>query len=182
MYRKCTTEISVRHQRQVEDALLGMMLTMPYADITVTALCEAAGITRRIFSHLFPSKTDALQGLIDHTILGIEGYRPDITDQVLRFCFYWRDQAPLLEALRRNNIAGLLLERLVINVLNEDYDVRYWLKDYDWDTGTDIIIFYLSGIMGLTYGWYHSGYRRSPEDMAHLLSQLVRNSLPIPKD
>ena len=175
MYRKCVTELSVQHQKQVEESLLDLMSRMPYADITVTQLCQVAGVTRRIFYHLFSSKADALHALVDHRILGIEGFRPDVSDEALRFSLYWRDQKPLLDALWENDLSSLLLERMIISVLNEDYDLRYWLKDYDWDTGTDIIIFNLSGIMGLTYSWYYSGYQKSPEEMAQLLTLLVQS-------
>lgn len=174
MYRKCTTEISVRHQKQVEESLLELMQKMPYEEITVTALCEAAGITRRIFYHLFSNKTDALHALVDHTILGSESYRTDMADEALRFFLYWRAQKPLFDALHKNGLSGLLLERMVIIVLNEDYDVRYWLKAYDRETGTDIILFNLCGVMGLVYNWHYSGYQKSPEEMALLLTQLVQ--------
>ena len=81
MYRKCSTEISVQNQRKVTAGLLELMRETPYEDITVSSLCQCAGITRRIFYHLFSNKTDALYALIDNVILGIEGYRPDVRDE-----------------------------------------------------------------------------------------------------
>lgn len=175
MYRKCVTEISARHQKQVEESLLALMQETPYEEITVTRLCQAAGVTRRVFYHLFNSKTDALHALVDHTILCAESYRLDIPQPTLRFFLYWKEQRPLFDALRKNQLTSLLLERMIENVLNEDYDLRYWLKDFDWNTGTDIIIFNISGIVGLTYSWYYSGYRKTPEEMAQLMLRLVRH-------
>ena len=86
MYRKCATEVSVRNQHSVTAGLLELMQKIPYEDITVTQICQSAGVTRRTFYHLFSNKTDALHALIDQTILGAEGYRPDIADETLRFC------------------------------------------------------------------------------------------------
>ena len=85
MYRKCSTEVSVQNQQKVTTALLKLMQETLYEDITVSSLCQCAGITRRIFYHLFSNKTDALYALIDHVILGIEGYRLDVSDETLRF-------------------------------------------------------------------------------------------------
>ena len=62
---------------------------------------------------------------------------------------------------------------MITSVLDEAYDVRYWLKAYDPDTATDIIIFNLCGIMGLTYGWYRSGYQKTPEEMAGRIKRLI---------
>ena len=173
MYRKCSTEVSVQNQRKVTAGLVKLMQETPYEDITVSSLCQCAGITRRIFYHLFSNKTDALYALIDHVILGIEGYRLDVSDETLRFFLYWREQEAFFDALYRNGLSNLLLERMITSVLDEAYDVRYWLKAYDPDTATDIIIFNLCGIMGLTYGWYRSGYQKTPEEMAGRIKRLI---------
>lgn len=176
MYRKCATEISARHQKQVEEALLELMRKMPYEDISVTQLCQTALISRRIFYHLFSSKTDALHALIDHTILESESYCPEITDQLVRYFRYWKDHQALLDALLENQLTGLFLERMLSIAMDEDYDIRHWLRSEDTKNGREILIFTLSGIIGMTYNWYLSGYEKSPEEMAALLNQLMRAS------
>lgn len=177
MYRKCVTEVSARHQKQVEQALLELMGKMPYEDITVTALCQAAGVSRRIFYHLFPSKMDALHALLDHTLLDTGHHYTDAPDPILGFFLYWKDHRNLLDALRDNQLSGLLLERMIANVLNEDYDLRYWVRANGWEKDRDIIIFHISGVMGLVYRWYYSDFRESPEEMAALLDQIVTTPL-----
>ena len=177
MYRKCVTEISVRHQKQVEEALLAMMGRMPYEDITVTALCREAGITRRVFYHLFPGKADALCALLDHTILESESWGPEVRDPALRFFLFWKDRRPLLDALQANQLTGLLLERMIESVMNEDYDLLHWIRRNGWEQERDIIVFHLSGIMGLIYRWYYSGFRESPEEMAALLNKIMTTPL-----
>lgn len=174
MYRKCATEISVQHQKQVEQSLLELMKKMPYEDISVTQLCQAAGISRRVFYHLFNNKTDALYALIDHTILETESYHTGNPDQALRFFQYWQENASLLSALSKNDLISVLLERMIDIIVNEDYDVRNWLRTDNTKYGKDILIYNLCGAMGMTYNWYHSGYEKSPEEMAALLAQLTR--------
>jgi hypothetical protein len=63
---------------------------------------------------------------------------------------------------------------LIVSVLAEDYDVIYHLERNGW-TGSsqEVIIFGLSGLMGLVYSWYHAGYNRPPEEMAALAEQLM---------
>ena len=178
MYRKCATEISVQHQKQVEESLLELMQKMPFEDITVTQLCQAAGVSRRIFYHLFNNKTDALHAMIDHMILESESYHPEIPDQALRFFRYWKEKKHLLDALQDNQMSGLLLERMVGIVLNEDFDTRRWLRTYDGETGQDILVFNLCGIMGMTFNWYLNGFQKSPEEMAEILVRLVNVPSP----
>lgn len=174
MYRKCATEISEQHQRQVADALLVLMQKMPYEDITVTQLCQCAGVTRRVFYHLFSNKTGALHALVDHRILDYEGYDRTVLRGSLRFFRYWMTQKPFLDALCENGFSGLLLERMLNLVLAEDFDVFHWLNRHGWsDSSKELIIFGLSGIMGLVYSWYHSGFRKAPEEMADLLERIA---------
>lgn len=175
MYRKCATEISVLHQRQVAQALLELMQRIPYEDITVTQLCQTAGVTRRVFYHLFSNKTGALHALVDYMILDIESYGREIPNDALRFFRYWRDQKPFLDALWENGMSGLLQERMINSVLAEDYDVLYWLRSHGWDkNGQELIVFGLSGLTGLLYSWYYQGFRQEPEELTALVEQILR--------
>ena len=173
MYRKCTTEVSAQHQKRITETLLELMRKTPYEDITVTQLCEASGISRRVFYHLFNNKTGALYALIDHSILDIESYRPDMSRETLRAFLYWQERRYLLDALQRNQMTGLLLERMVGIVMSEGYDVQYWLKTKGWADEKDIIIFCLTGFMGLVCRWHYSGFRESPEEMAARLDRIL---------
>lgn len=175
MYRNCTTEISALHQKQITESLLELMQKIPYEDITVTELCKASGLTRRIFYHLFTNKTGALHALVDHKILDIGGYGKDLPNEMLRFFCYWQDQKAFLDVMRANEMSGLLLERMIDRVLTEDYDVLYWLQSQGWsDSSREVIIFGLSGLMGLVYSWYYGGYQQAPEEMAALVEQILR--------
>lgn len=174
MYRKCATDISVQHQKQVTQSLQELMLKMPYEDITVTQLCQAAGISRRIFYHLFTNKTGALHALVDHKILDSESYGGEIQDTLVRFFCYWREQQDFLDALAKNNMSGLLLEQMINCVMTEDYDVRYWLKEKGWaGNSQEVVIFGLSGLVGLVYSWYYGGFRQEPEELAALVGQMM---------
>ena len=177
MYRKCVTEVSAQNQKRVENALLNMMGTTPYGDITVTGLCQTAGISRRVFYHLFSSKADALWAMIDHTILEAGSYAPHIRDEILRFLCYWREQQALLDTLQENQLTGILLERMIVCIFSEDYDLRQWLAANGWEKQRDVIIFHLSGTMGLIYRWYYSGFRETPEEMAVLLRKILTTPL-----
>lgn len=177
MYRKCVNERSVQKQRSLENAFLALLLKMPYGEISVTKICEEAGISRRIFYHLFSGKEGALQGLIDHRILDLESYRTDLSDQALRFFLYWQSQKDLLDALRQNQLWSIMLERMIGSALQEDYDVWRWLRADDPENRLDILVFDLSGIMGLVFRWHDSGFRKSPEQMAALITELTKKPL-----
>lgn len=178
MYRKCVTEVSVQHQKQVTDSLLELMQKVPYDDITVTQLCQASGVTRRVFYHLFSNKTGALHALIDQKVLAFESHSEEIPDELLRFFHYWKEQKQFLDVMRKNGLSGLLPERMIARVLEEDFDVRYWLRSNGWpNNDKEAIIFGFTGLMGLVYSWYFTDYRQTPEEMAAVVKQMLRPQL-----
>lgn len=177
MYRKCTTEISVQHQRQVEETLLDMMEKMPFEDISVIQLCRASGITRRVFYHLFSNKTGALWALIDHKILAFESFHLELANDILRFFYYWQEQKRLLDVLLDNQLSGVLLERLITIAIHEDYDLKHWLKGLGWSATKELLIYHLTGTMGLVYNWYQSGFAKTPEEMAALMEKITEKTI-----
>lgn len=175
MYRKCVTEVSAENQRKITQSLLALMEKIPFEDITVTQLCQEAKVSRRIFYHLFSNKKGALYALVDNQILDIGRFDDGGQDDMLRFFRYWKEQRLFLDALSENGLSGLLLERMIAIVLTEDYDVRYWLERNGWPgSSEEVIIFGVSGLMGLVYSWYYSDYKKEPEEMAALVEQLLR--------
>ena len=177
MYQKCATEQSARNQRALENAFLSLLGKKNFEQITVTQICEEAGISRRIFYHLFGSKQDALYGLIDHRILDIESFRTDISNMALRFFLHWKEQKPLLDAMRAHNLWSILLERMIISILQEDYDVWHWLRVDDPENREDTLVFNISGIMALVFRWHDTGFQKSPEEMVALLAELMQKPL-----
>ena len=177
MYRKCTTERSVRNQRVLENAFLTLMGKLPYEQITITQICAEAGISRRVFYHLFGSKQDALYGLIDHRILDIESFPTDISNMALRFFLDWKEQKPLRDAMRAHNLWSILLERMILSILLEDYDVWHWLRVEDPENREDTLVFNISGIMALVFRWHDTGFQKSPEEMVALLAELMQKPL-----
>ena len=116
MYKICSTEKSALHQRQLETAFLTLALQQNYDDITISAVCREAGLSRKVFYRLFENKNDVLYALIDHTLAAFEAYCPG-DDPLRRFFSYWQEQKPLLDALDLSQCNALLMDRVVRFVL-----------------------------------------------------------------
>lgn len=171
LYRKCINEKTAIQQKQITESLLELMQIKPFSEITVTQLCQHAGVSRRMFYYLFSNITGALYALIDSKILEVEICG---INEILEFFKYWKEETVLLDTLENNGMSGLLLERMIARVLQEDYDVHNWLQSHGWkDNSRDLIVFGFTGLMGLVYSWYYSGYERKPEEMAALVEELM---------
>lgn len=184
MYKHCNTEEGALRQRQIENCLMDLMLTVPYSQITVGDICEKAGLSRKSFYRYFGSKEGCLHGLIDHCILDSHrAYHADpisADDQakVLECYFiYWQQNNPLLEALCRNEMANRLLERSMLCVTQEELEFRNFLNADNQDDAFEQALFIVSGITGLIIHWHMSGYQKSAAQMASVTGRLLAKKL-----
>ena len=180
MYKHCTTEESVRRQRQLEQCLLELMQTIPYPQITVSHVCDLAGLSRKSFYRYFTNKDGCLYSLIDHCIYdGSYHYLPSTFETVdsrmfyTRFFTYWYQNRQLIEVLTRNSLSILLPERMVHYVQAEERGFPQYLgKRTD---SAEQLLFMISGIMGLVLNWHHTGYQKTPEQMAQIMEHISQN-------
>ena len=179
MYKYCATEESVRRQRQLESCLQELMLTENYSQITISHICDRAGVSRKSFYRYFSSKDGCLYALLDHAIFdGASVYLPGPTGTQStrvayeRFFSYWKEKAQLLEALDKNALSLLLAERMIAYTIREKQEFRYLLQTQR-DESSERSIFYISGIAGLILTWFRSGFSKSPAQMAAILSDMI---------
>lgn len=180
MYKYCTTEESARRQRQLEQCLQELMMTVSYPQITVGDICTRAGIARKSFYRYFSSKDGCLFALLDHAIFdGASFYLPNHNDdQSVKFVYdrffrYWSQQARLLDALERNAMSLHLVERMMEYTSREENEFRRFLPDRGQDAH-ERNIFYIGGIMTLVLDWHKSGYKKSVLQMSQILCELIK--------
>ena len=181
MYKYCATEESAQRQRQLEQCLLELMLTENYPQITISHICDRAGISRKSFYRYFSSKEGCLYALLDHAIFdGAAYYLPEHRNghsnrlSYERFFSYWKSNAPLLDALGRNTMGQLLAERMLAYIVQEEQEFRYFFRDRA-DESAERSVFYISGIMGLILTWHKNGFSKSVTQMAKILSDMIDN-------
>lgn len=179
MYKYCATEESARRQRQLENCLQELMLDENYGQITISNICDRAGISRKSFYRYFSSKEGCLYALIDHAIFdGAAYYLPDRPHEIdtrmiyERFFSYWKNKASLLDALEKNSMGLLLAERMLAYTVNEEQEFRYLFRDMAGESA-ERSIFYISGILGLVLSWHKSGFSKGPSQMAAILSDMI---------
>ena len=179
MNKQCYFEEGASRQLQLEQCLLELMQLIPYSHVTIVDICRKAGISRKSFYRYFGSKEDCLHALLDRTILNgfafcfPEQHQPQFSRAVCeRFFLYWQNQAPLLDALDRDDLSRLLVARIVDYLYRENRELRPLLILHP-DYALEHILFIISGIMGLVFHWHRSGFQTSVAGMAEALSAIV---------
>lgn len=176
MYKTCHTEESSRRQRELEQGLLAAMIHQPYHKITLTQLCGELDIPRKSFYRYFPTKEDCLLALIDHTLSdcneivmrGWDGSRELDREVQLRFFTYWRGHSAFLDAVRDNDLSGLLMERttVIVDRMKENRTSGSFARD-------QVEYFVAHGLMATVLRWHHYGFAANPEEMAEVFGKLL---------
>ena len=182
MYKLCKSEQSARRQRWIEDGLLAEMGLRRYEEITVSDLCQRLELPRKSFYRYFSGKDGALFALIDHRLLEFDS-RPDEKVKFLKngfsldlewFFTFWQLQKPLLDALERSGLSGVLVERAVDNSREAQ---MFACGDRSPEYVQAVTSFTICGMMSMVLQWHHGGYRQSAGEMAELARQMLSRPL-----
>lgn len=180
MYKQCTTEVTTARQRKLEQCLLELLKTNSYDAITVGDVCAAANVPRGMFYRYFDSKKDALDALIDHTLVEYMTSEAFITKReasdplgMRALLQYWKAQKPLLDALKRNKMESLLLERSIRYCTQEEPVLSRYLESVGRPSELEAVVFCINGIISTIFLWYQSGFAKSTEEMAQILRALL---------
>ena len=183
MYKLCKSEQSARRQRELELGLLEAMQTQLYEDISISELCDRLAIPRKSFYRYFSNKDGALMALLDHTLMEYEQTENGISrtgiihvgalEQYFRF---WYERRPLLEALMRSRLSGMLVERATQHAMHERMMPRY-LVNQDPRTQQMALTFAICGLLSMVMQWQQGGYRETPEQMAHVATMMLTKPL-----
>lgn len=184
MYKLCKTEQSAQRQRTLELGLQELMLHRRYEDISVSDLCDMLQVPRKSFYRYFTGKDGCLFALLDHTMLeffktggATEGLIPGTQMGDLdRYFAFWQKQGELLDALQRNGLAGILVERAMALALRERLmpgDMKTW----DPELQRLALSFSVSGLLSMVLRWHETGFKTSPEEMTRIAVSILSKPL-----
>ena len=184
MYKLCKTEQSARRQWEMEQGLLKMMQQQRYEEISVSDLCDQLGVPRKSFYRYFSSKDGALYALLDHTMM--EFFNSGVSTAGLvpgtqigdldRYFLFWRNHGELLDALQKNGLSGILVERAMALALRERLMPGYVLS---WDVEVQRLAmsFAVSGLLSMVIQWHQQGFKTPPSEMTNIAVTILTKPL-----
>lgn len=184
MYKLCKTEQSAARQRALEEGLLAAISVHRYEELSVSDLCSQLGIPRKSFYRYFSSKDGALHALVDHTLMAFEGYsvpnpaeKRSLHRDISQFFLFWQDHRKLLDALKKNGLSGLLIERAIAYAISDTAMPRRFLPKDDPATQEQIVTFAVCGLMSMVVSWHHADFDRSVSQMADTAVRVLTQPL-----
>lgn len=183
MYKLCKSEQSVARQRQLEQGLLAAISVRRYEDLSVSDLCAQLGIPRKAFYRYFSSKEGALHALLDHTLMSFElfaapsGRRRSLEGDISQFFEFWLEQRALLDALERNGLSGLLIERSLAYAVSGAAMPRRFLPNDAPSMQEQVVTFAVCGLMSMVLRWHRTDFRTPVAQMAETAVRLLSQPL-----
>lgn len=180
MYKECKTQRARERALHVARCLIAMMEQEHFNQITITALCEEAGVPRKGFYRYFDTKEDIFNLMVDTLMhqcitccdLDMDS-AADVSIPRLRLCYqFWLDHRAIFDAARKSDMITHMLTRML------HYYGLFLLPQQDSVTVHQMrTLFSVTGMVSILMQWYASGFRRTPEEMAKLTMDMLEKPL-----
>lgn len=176
-------DLTLLRKAEIEETLLSMMQEVPYEQISVKSLTDKLTIARKTFYHYYPSKQACLESLIDRIILECNLHLmtlPETTsleDLYRERLHFWIAHKPFLDAVIRNDLRTLLVERILLCVFREDNTLPLYLSTEELACDEDVLFYYISGQVCLMLKWCAEGFTRPIDEMVRKNLRLVHQPL-----
>lgn len=182
MYKNCKTDISAQRQKHIAQCLLDMIAKESYEDVTITDLCQQAGVPRNTFYRYFANKEAVLRYLLEDSLREVllkvvqtyhTSQEREMIYHIANWLRFYKEQERVW-ALFDDKLHGILIGQVVahygslLDPINK-LDFR--------NQQTKGIIFYACGMQGILDVWRHFGYEQSEEEVAVQLYNIVRNPI-----
>jgi len=163
-----------KSKTQICSALMKLLQTKPYRRITVSQVCDSAGVSRPTFYKNF----DSMDAVVRFRLLQLKKNYQRSHSRSGDICAHLTDFYAFVGS---NPEIDLLLTKgklfsVFEDILREDYQAHLMgKKDRAFDsTVLEYLPGYLSAtVVSLLRKWVESGYRQTPEQMGELTSKLV---------
>ncbi len=174
---------AVRTRQAIQNSFKDLLRTHSYQKISVTEITKGAGFARHTFYNHYESKEDLLNELIDSVLdnfiinFGLSDF--SLVDRETELGLYtsffqlWKDNAAVVEVLKKVDMDALLIDRLKRLFTNLYYDyITRAILGVTMNFAKYIINFNAYTLLGMLKLWLEDDMRYPPEVMAGLMIQL----------
>lgn len=171
---------NVARQRSIAKiitALFALLKEKRFSEITVTDICNSAGLVRKTFYRIFPTKTAALEYRIDCMFYDFSSkcdYVNMRTRDMFTFCFeYFAKEREFISVFTDPDLYGIVIEKIrdyisivLVDTLHNAVSFEPAFMDYYYN-------FIAVGLCSIIRTWVQGGCKQSPQVMANITERLL---------
>lgn len=160
--------------KAISEAYIALLYQKDDKDITVSELCEKAGVSRMSFYRSFDTKKAILDYTLKSSLLGIyqsaQFMDLDIREPILIQEFdYVFQHAQFLAMMKRQGFLPLLYDAW-------DYFAKRFIAEKDPTGNPYEYAFYAGASINVIIRWIEGGLKESPEQMARYFDQMIADT------
>lgn len=169
MYKKQTNPVALRSQQYIGESLYQLMDQKPYSEITVTELCQNAGVGRKTFYRNFETIEDVLSFNLDsffRSFIKNCPKNPTYYEYSYYFFLFCKTYRHTLTRLYKSNLFFYIVQRFM---LVADEIIVVWKHKKSIETNA----FVVGGFVSLVYQWASHDFQTSIDELALSASEML---------
>lgn len=174
--RTSNNPLAIQSQNWIFSSFAKLLGSSPYDDISVTMICNDAGIDRRTFYRYYDNKRDVLHSYMDklfseylHDLNNIPS--PDAVEYLKLFFSFWNDQQiAFLSSLYHNGLLYTAFEehKRYLAQVNALID-----KQLGRNSNEYAVAYRAGGLINVLSSWIATGCVESPDEMVRILAKIL---------
>lgn len=160
----------IRTKSYLKEALIELLKTTPFENITIKAICQKAAVNRSTFYAYYSCPRDLIDEIESDILSKLPDYDPSdhkpFLDSIIPFMQYIKDNADAFRILLSSSADTAFGEQIVSAVMDK-YDEFTSMSDQaEKEMG---FIFVVNGVVGVVRTWINDGCKWSVEKISRLI-------------
>ena len=169
-----------RTKNYLKEALIELLKTTPFENITIKAICQKAAVNRRTFYAYYSCPRDLIEE-IEHDILSkLPDYDPEahkpFIESITQFMQYIKDNETTFRILLASSADTSFGEQIISAVMDK-YDE--FSNFTDESENVMRFIFFVNGVLGVVREWITNDFKLSVDKISRLIVDMAFRSAGI---
>lgn len=163
----------------LKDSLTELLLVKPISKITIKEICEKADINRGTFYAHYASQFDLLESVVNDYLKNIEIYLQEyqttknLYESVTLIFQYIEENSSLTQAIFSLN-SDIDISKKITTFIDSVYTNEPSLSMVtNIPEKQEIYAYITSGVFGVIQNWIQSENKKTPQDMARIVTTLI---------
>ena len=164
----------MRTKMYLKNALIELLDTVPFENITIKAICQKASVNRSTFYAYYSCPRDLIEEIESDIISKLPEYTPGgarpFLESIIPFMQYVKENGKTFRIFLSTPVDASFGERLITAVMDK-------YEEFSFIDGEDErimgFIFCVNGVVGVVREWINSGFRLSVDRVSRLIVDMA---------
>lgn len=180
MFKHSENQLVKQSQRRISQALIKLLATEKFAELTVTQICQEAGVGRKTFYRNFDDKMSVIAFfLYDEMEVDRQGNQAhNIQEAMLRWYRFIQQQQSIFRLLYQNNLMPQIQRMLKDLIHHHQGKIEAKMRERDVHTKIDYFMnFTANTIYSNIELWISKDFAETPAELAELTVAYLTGSV-----